>query len=150
MSCARRRSRGASRWTCDTIPTLLERPEMPLASNRLGLGLAIVRHLVELHGGTIRAESAGANRGSSFKVRLPLTAVQHARIPMAEGSSAAPPRLVVPSLKGLRVLLVDDEEDARVLLAEVLSGHGAKVTTMASAAHALREVLAQLARHPGE
>ncbi len=61
---------------------------------------------------------------------------------MAEGSSAAPPRLVAPSLEGLRVLLVDDEEDARVLLAEVLIGHGAKVAAVASAADALREVLA--------
>ena len=129
------------------LPHVFERFKQADASSTrtqggLGLGLAIVRHLVELHGGTIRAESAGANRGSSFKVCLPLTAVPHARIPIAESSSAALPRLVAPSLEGLRVLLVDDEDDARVLLAEVLTGHGAKVTAVASASDALREVLA--------
>ena len=56
--------------------------------------------------------------------------------------SASPPPLVAPSLDGLRVLLVDDEEDARTLLAEVLQGHGAQVTAVASAEEALREIQA--------
>jgi CheY-like chemotaxis protein/anti-sigma regulatory factor (Ser/Thr protein kinase) len=103
----------------------------------LGLGLAIVKHLVELHGGTVSAASAGEKQGSSFRVRLPLAAVQLQGVePMVTASS----RIVAPSLAGIRVLVVDDEPDAQVLLAAVLEGHGAAVKAVGSAAEALREI----------
>jgi CheY-like chemotaxis protein len=108
----------------------------------LGLGLAIVRHLVELHGGTVRADSAGENQGAVFVVELPLLPVR--RETAANGPAApAPPaarqgRLEPrPSLQGLRVLVVDDEEDARDMVAVALAQCGVAVTAAASAEEAL-------------
>lgn len=106
----------------------------------LGLGLAIARHLVELHGGTISATSAGLNQGASFRVRLPLAAVFREARAGALTEDTAPTRVVAPTLDGLRVLVVDDEQDARSLVTEVLEGHGARVTSVGSAAEALREI----------
>jgi len=107
----------------------------------LGLGLAIARHLVELHGGTISAASAGANHGSSFLVRLPLAAVlRGARASATKTAASTSSRVVAPSLDGLRVLVVDDELDARTLVTEVLEGHGAHVTAASSATEALNEI----------
>jgi PAS domain S-box-containing protein len=104
----------------------------------LGLGLAIVRHLVELHGGSVRAESEGAGRGSAFTVTLPLKAV--APSPRFEGAggprAAAGPEAQMPSLAGKSLLLVEDDEDARVMLRSLLEGRGARVTAAASAAEA--------------
>jgi PAS domain S-box-containing protein len=101
----------------------------------LGLGLAIVRQLVELHGGTITAESAGEERGATFVVTLPLrsdgTAVRDGP-PLAEPSPAPG-----PVLPGIRVLLVDDDADARELIRMVLEQRGAAVTAVASASEAL-------------
>ncbi|MFH7026504.1 MAG: PAS domain S-box protein [Heteroscytonema crispum UTEX LB 1556] len=95
----------------------------------LGLGLAIVRHLVELHGGTVRATSPGIGQGATFTVKLPLF------------SSPSPPQLNSPtlsvSLNGLRILVVDDEPDARELLNVALQQYGAEVKTVASAQEAL-------------
>ncbi len=107
----------------------------------LGLGLAIARHLVELHGGTISAASAGANQGSSFRIKLPLAAVfQNARANATNTPASTSSRIVAPRLDGLRVLVVDDELDARTLVTAVLEGHGAHVTTASSASEALNEV----------
>jgi len=98
----------------------------------LGLGLAIVRHLVELHEGTVQAESAGEGYGSSFIVRLPLAAsVEGARIGPA-ASLGAP-----PALQGTHILVVDDDQDALDMLTLVLTDAGAAVRTAASAAEAL-------------
>jgi signal transduction histidine kinase/CheY-like chemotaxis protein len=95
----------------------------------LGLGLAIVRHLIELHGGTVAAESAGRGQGAAFTIRLPFrleTAAVSSADPIA--SSAAP----IP-LHGVRVVVVDDDSDVRDVLRIVLEDAGATVTTAASA-----------------
>jgi PAS domain S-box-containing protein len=106
----------------------------------LGLGLAIVRQLVGLHGGTIHAESAGKGHGATFTVDLPVLAV---RLP--HGDSAVGARRVAaapaPELSGLRILIVDDEADARDLIAVVLGDRGAEARVAGSAAEAL-DVLA--------
>jgi CheY-like chemotaxis protein len=101
----------------------------------LGLGLAIVRHLVEAHGGTVVAESAGKGHGASFTVRLPRHAAADATTPTGEAApaEAAP----VLSLAHVRVLLVDDDPDTRGMMQTVLSQRGAQVTAAASAAEAL-------------
>ncbi len=107
----------------------------------LGLGLAIAKHLVELHGGSLKAHSAGESRGATFIVDLPLTAVHRAQ-PAPErahpGSAAqAPPPATLPDLRGLTVLAVDDQPDARDLLKRVLEDAGARVLTAASVQEAL-------------
>jgi PAS domain S-box-containing protein len=109
----------------------------------LGLGLAIVRQLVELHGGTVSAESPGKGAGTTFKVMLPLMSVHH-ELSTSEitsplvGSHTLTDRQ--PSLNDLRVLVVDDESDSRELIAVVLTGRGAAVTAVGSASEALEEL----------
>jgi signal transduction histidine kinase/ActR/RegA family two-component response regulator len=112
----------------------------------LGLGLAIVKQLVELHGGTIEAHSLGRGTGATFTVHLPsvVPSSSAARAPHRSIESLPPPRVDESLLHGLRVLVVDDEEDARMLLETALTQHGADVTTAASAADAL----AAIERHP--
>ena len=107
----------------------------------LGLGLALARHLVEMHGGTVEAESAGAGAGATFKVHIPLnqTSTLGWRVPVLQTNSVSP---IVEldqahQLKGMRVLVVDDEFDARELLTAALSQAGAQVTACESAADAL-------------
>ncbi len=110
----------------------------------LGLGLAIVRQLVELHGGTVRVDSKGEGLGSAFTLGLPLMTMRATE----RTESAMPPEFkkaefACPSeLEGLRVLVVDDEADTRELLQFVLEGCGAKVKTAGSAVAAL-EAIAQ-------
>ena len=106
----------------------------------LGLGLAVVRHLVELHGGGISAESAGLDQGSLFTVELPLA--QERRDPArAEERRREVERRRSTSgairLDGIHVLLVEDDDDSRKLLATMLKRHGARVTSTKSAAEAL-------------
>jgi CheY-like chemotaxis protein len=105
----------------------------------LGLGLAIVRHLVELHGGQVRADSDGEGCGATFTVALPMCAVRTLPLPPpAEAAcAAAPDRAPDRLLAGLHVLVVDDEEDARDLLETVLARYGAEVTLAMSARHGL-------------
>ena len=107
----------------------------------LGLGLAISKQLVEMHGGSIHAKSMGEGHGATFVVILPLIMLgketdRSARVhPTAEDLSEAVP---VPRLDGVRALVVDDEADARELIQRVLERQGASVTLAGSAEEALR------------
>ncbi|WP_198358777.1 PAS domain-containing hybrid sensor histidine kinase/response regulator [Noviherbaspirillum autotrophicum] len=105
----------------------------------LGLGLFLVRHLVELHGGQVRAESAGEGQGTMFSVSLPLRVGgdKYAVATLEENASA---NLPLPSLEGLRILLIDDQAEARESLTVVLTTAGADVF----AADSAQQVLAWL------
>jgi signal transduction histidine kinase len=110
----------------------------------LGLGLAIVRHIVELHGGTVQAASEGPGLGSTFSVSLPVAGPALARDPTSASADAGTPMAALGStLSRLRVLVVDDERDARELLATLLETAGATVTVVSSAAEALDAVAKQ-------
>ena len=101
----------------------------------LGLGLAIVRHLVELHGGTVRVESAGADQGTTFRVLLPLTLARGeavGRDPVRAALEAAP-GVRVRRLRGARILIVDDEPQARELFSTIVENAGGEVRSAASA-----------------
>jgi len=106
----------------------------------LGLGLAIVRHLTELHGGTVRAESEGAGRGATFSVQLPRAAHVSAMLPSADNVDDDRAVRVAPRVDGCRVLVVDDEPDARELAATVLEAAGATVRTAGSVSEALAAI----------
>ena len=113
----------------------------------LGLGLAIARHLTELHGGSIRAKSAGEGRGATFTIHLPLTAI-HRGAALDERvhpttSVPSPLAIALPNLAGLTVLAVDDEKDARDLIRQVLEQCGAQVLTAGNA----EEATALVERH---
>jgi PAS domain S-box-containing protein len=108
----------------------------------LGLGLTIVRHLVELHGGTVWADSEGEGCGARFTVRLPLRPVLEAEVvtdseqpPHAMNSAILEPE---PALVGRRALVLDDDRDAQELVAQVLESHGMSVRLASSAEEALR------------
>lgn len=125
-------------WQADTGPSR--------AYGGLGLGLAIVRHLVELHGGTVSAHSDGSDRGSTFRVQLPLRAAaaesrsaarEH---PSAAGFSAPIDLGGFTRLEGQRILVVDDDEDTTRTLEVLLSLQGADVRTATSAAQGLEIV----------
>jgi PAS domain S-box-containing protein len=132
----------------DFLPYVFERFRQAEAGTTrktggLGLGLAIVRHIVEMHGGTVHASSAGEGQGATFQVRLPLMIVH----PDALDARRDRPRLeaVEPlgglgDLHGVSVLAVDDEEDALTLLRVVLEAAGAEVTTVASSLTAVQAI----------
>ncbi|HUP91881.1 MAG TPA: ATP-binding protein [Solimonas sp.] len=106
----------------------------------LGLGLAIVKRLVEMHGGLVRAESAGLGRGATFTVILPVAIMQHEE-PRESGRASTSVQEEASfsdlDLGGIRILVVDDELDARELIQRVLQECHATVVTAASAAEAL-------------
>lgn len=99
----------------------------------LGLGLAIVRHITELHGGTVRAESQGEGLGATFTVQLPL-------IPVSVSVAEKDADLTTTNLTGLRILAVDDDEDIRELTEFILQQAGAEVRVVASATEALQQL----------
>ena len=109
----------------------------------LGLGLSIVKHLIELHGGKVRANSPGEGRGATFCIDLPLMVVHPPKAPAARDHPRSPsltPSTTAadhPSLTGVTVLAVDDEPDARGLIKRLLEECGARVVVSASAREAL-------------
>ena len=115
----------------------------------LGLGLAIVRHLVEMHGGTVSAASTGEGRGATFTLRFPLMAARSAGESLPQSNDAPPDEGQAPvllstskpsddlKLRGLRVMIVDDDADARELLEVILLQFGAEIKLATSARQAL-------------
>ncbi len=117
----------------------------------LGLGLAIVKQLVELHGGSVQVESAGLGQGATFVVTLSLSVLQPAAEPEETGHRARPgtdvSSLSIPTeslrLEGIKVLVVDDEPDARALVKRLLENRQAQVTTAGSVAEAMERFQAE-------
>jgi PAS domain S-box-containing protein len=106
----------------------------------LGLGLSIVKTMVELHGGSVRVKSAGENQGSTFIVALPVSHVRAEDTGRVSSLLLSPDPLAaieLPRLDGVTVLIVDDEQDGRTLVARILEERGAKPTCAASAQEAL-------------
>jgi CheY-like chemotaxis protein len=144
------RARASARGFCP-LPYVFDRfrqadQSTTRAQGGLGLGLSIVRHLVELHGGEVSAHSEGEGRGATFTVRLPLTQARSEGFRKTAGGADAEPHAASDPrsdvLGGVRVLVVDDEPDARALLAALLGRRGARVVTASSAAEALPAVAA--------
>ncbi len=107
----------------------------------LGVGLSIAKHIAELHGGSIEAQSRGLGAGALFRVRLPVSPVLSTTYGVSRVPATTAPGSVLPTgLHGIRVLAVDDEPDARELLAYVLESCGMEVKAAASVAEALREL----------
>jgi len=107
----------------------------------LGLGLAIVRHIIEMHGGTVSAESKGVGKGATFRITLPVRALQlQGRDQDAALATPAASLADDIALDRVRVMIVDDEAETRELLKIMLAGHGADVTVCASGAEALAQI----------
>ncbi|MGQ0763959.1 MAG: PAS domain S-box protein [Acidobacteriota bacterium] len=128
--------------SADFLPHVFERfrqaESTATRSHRgMGLGLAIVRHLIELHGGTVTAASNGENRGSTFTIQLPLAPVEKRRVTHVSQKTNSDNG---HELKGLRILLVEDEPDARELIAMVLQSSGAQVEAVHTAQDAFESL----------
>ena len=135
--------------SAEFLPYIFDRFRQAESTNKnqqggLGLGLAIVRHLVEAHGGTIRAASKGVGKGATFTVTLPLLTVDSDSIDADRAFFSSMPAVSASStiLDGLRVLVIDDEQDARELLTIALTQSGAEVRTAGTVKDAL-EILNQ-------
>ena len=106
----------------------------------LGLGLSIVKHLVELHGGSVRVKSAGEGQGATFIVALPISVMrveENSRVERPAFSDVDVSTIELPSLKGVRALVVDDQEDARFLLCRLIEENGGRCIVAESGAQAL-------------
>jgi two-component system CheB/CheR fusion protein len=130
--------------SAELLPQIFERfsqgdSSTTKANQGLGLGLAIVRNLVELHGGTVQAESQGEGQGATLTVRLPLYALPPTSPPIVEPT--VEPSLDVsqnlPSLEGLQILVVDDQVDVLAALKITLEVYGANVLTVTTARDAI-------------
>ena len=131
----------------DFVPYVFERFRQADVGTRrryggLGLGLAIVRHLVELHGGSVRAESGGDGRGATFRIVLPSRAARRDSRPDHPVAGVRITRNPGARLDGIRVLVVDDEPDARELFTSIVQRAGATASSAASAAEALTAMAA--------
>jgi signal transduction histidine kinase/ActR/RegA family two-component response regulator len=148
----------------DLLPYVFDRFRQADSSSRrqyggLGLGLSIVKNVVEMHGGTVEAQSAGEGHGSTFIIRLPIraviesdgnetvTAVATNKLGESKGVGVDAPSCV--RLDGIRVLVVDDQPDARHMLLKVLEAMGAQVTLAASSAEALAALAESKAKNLG-
>jgi PAS domain S-box-containing protein len=105
----------------------------------LGLGLSIVKTLIELHGGTVRVKSPGENQGSTFIIALPISHIQSDDVERRKNVRAPDPleSIELPELGGVSVLIVDDEPDGRALIARILEGRGARTACASNATEAL-------------
>jgi PAS domain S-box-containing protein len=109
----------------------------------LGLGLSIVKHLLELHGGTARVKSPGEGKGSTFIVTLPISAIHNSEEALPERSSLEDidvGAVELPQLRGARTLVVDDEADARYLIARIIEEAGGAAVIASSAEDALHRL----------
>jgi two-component system CheB/CheR fusion protein len=142
--------------SADLLPYVFERFRQgdsgtSKATQGLGLGLSIVRDIVELHGGTVQAQSLGEGQGTTMTVRLPLSSMPLEIRPPSYLEQSALKEPVdtlsgkIPSLEGLCILAVDDEADNRYLMKRMLEHFGAEVVVVASA----REAIAALSESPG-
>jgi signal transduction histidine kinase/CheY-like chemotaxis protein len=123
----------------DFLPHVFDRFRQAEASltrkhRGLGLGLSLVKFLVEQHGGEIRAQSDGAGRGATFAVTLPIATVR------LSADEAASPIEACAALAGIKALVIDDEEDARALLVRILEQCDAEVVSVGSATEALEQL----------
>jgi two-component system CheB/CheR fusion protein len=123
----------------------------------LGLGLSIVRHIVDLHGGTVRAESPGKGRGATFSITIPLLREAQEQAPSKLSLVETKPAAELSRLRGLRILVVDDDVGTLEAVSEMLRLNGASVIAAASAAEALKaaqesrpEVIVSDIAMPGE
>jgi PAS domain S-box-containing protein len=109
----------------------------------LGLGLSIVKHLIELHGGSVRVKSGGDGLGATFVIALPISVIRTEEASPVERTAFSDvdvSTIELPSLRGVRALVVDDQEDARILICRLIEEHGGRCALAASAADALRMV----------
>jgi CheY-like chemotaxis protein/anti-sigma regulatory factor (Ser/Thr protein kinase) len=125
---------------CNVLPHVFDRFRQADSSKSrrhggLGLGLAIVRHLVELHDGTVEAKSEGKDRGCEFRVTLPCISPDIPKPETHEGTKSSPELSV--ELFGIRILTVDDDADSRYMLEMGLRSHGADVAAVGSVREAL-------------